>query len=106
MHVCVPIDVKIRKEGEEDGQKKKETEEEKKPRTVDGANTGQEEAGDRPQQEEQQPKKGEGDKNPGRAVGSLQGSDPNDADKRKPESHTDKQQRQSQNGMHSVNCFT
>ncbi|XP_018554305.2 dual specificity calcium/calmodulin-dependent 3',5'-cyclic nucleotide phosphodiesterase 1C isoform X3 [Lates calcarifer] len=90
-------DVKIRKEGEEDGQKKKETEEEKKPRTVDGANTGQEEAGDRPQQEEQQPKKGEGDKNPGRAVGSLQGSDPNDADKRKPESHTDKQQRQSQN---------
>uniref|UniRef100_A0A4W6F4Y4 Phosphodiesterase n=1 Tax=Lates calcarifer TaxID=8187 RepID=A0A4W6F4Y4_LATCA len=99
-------DVKIRKEGEEDGQKKKETEEEKKPRTVDGANTGQEEAGDRPQQEEQQPKKGEGDKNPGRAVGSLQGSDPNDADKRKPESHTDKQQRQSQNGMHSVNCFT
>uniref|UniRef100_A0A4W6BUI9 Phosphodiesterase n=1 Tax=Lates calcarifer TaxID=8187 RepID=A0A4W6BUI9_LATCA len=84
----------------------KETEEEKKPRTVDGANTGQEEAGDRPQQEEQQPKKGEGDKNPGRAVGSLQGSDPNDADKRKPESHTDKQQRQSQNGMHSVNCFT
>ncbi|GAA6219486.1 calcium/calmodulin-dependent 3',5'-cyclic nucleotide phosphodiesterase 1A-like [Lates japonicus] len=90
-------DEKIRKEGEEGGQKEKETEQEKKPRTVDGANTGQEEAGDRPQQEEQQPKKEEGHKNPGRAVGSLQGSDPNDADKRKPESHTDKQQRQSQN---------
>ena len=103
---------KVKKQADDGDQEGKETEEEKKSsRTAERVNTvqhmtktkveGEEEIENRTQQETQQPEQEEGDNNPGMAVGSLQGSDPNDADKKKPESHTEKQQ-QCQNGTQCV----
>lgn len=88
-----------------------ETEEEKKPRrTLDRVNTrqeemktdqvGQKEVENRRQREEQQPKAEEGDSNPRGAAGSLHGSDQQDTDKKNPDSHIEKLQRQRLNGMH------
>ncbi|XP_067343063.1 dual specificity calcium/calmodulin-dependent 3',5'-cyclic nucleotide phosphodiesterase 1A [Channa argus] len=87
---------------------KTETNEEKKVvRTVDKVTTGEEEMKTdvehqkekehKRQREKRQPKEEEGDNNPREAAGSLQRLHHHDTDKKNPDSHTEKQQRQHQN---------